>query len=415
MRPSPTGVAEGFARRGDGRAAVEPCGGERCEGSLALLHPDRSVGPPPVAVRRCRIAAIPATLPPWQRSSGTRLELTTRVRYFRLMVNLTRTPRRVVLVAFPWVLPVDLAGPADVFDEASQLVEGAYSIEVVARSRRPIGTRSGLSFVPDTTFARCQGGIDTLIVPGGPGCEDAENDRALVAWLRSAAPRSRRVASVCGGAFVLAAAGLLDGRRVTTHWDSCDTLALRYPKLIVERDPIYIEDGDVWTSAGGTAGIDLALALVERDLGREVALKVAQWLVVFFQRPGGQAQFSSILSSQLAERRPLRELQAWIVDSVAEDLRVEMLAERCSMSPRNFARAFRRETGVTPAAFVERARVERARQRLEQSDDPIDVVADTCGFGSVDTMRRAFARQVGIPPANYRAHFQRAAAAGGWS
>jgi transcriptional regulator GlxA family with amidase domain len=212
---------------------------------------------------------------------------------------------------------------------------------------------------------------------------------------------------VCSGAFVLAAAGLLDGRHVATHWDGCELLAERYPSLTVERDPIYIEDGSVWTSAGATAGIDLGLALVERDLGRNVALAVARWLVVFFQRPGGQAQFSSNLASQLAERRPLRDLQAWILENTKEDLRVEALAERCSMSARNFARAFRREVGVTPAAFVERARVERARRRLEQSDDTVDVIAATCGFGSVETMRRAFARQVGVAPAEYRAHFRR--------
>jgi transcriptional regulator GlxA family with amidase domain len=318
--------------------------------------------------------------------------------------------RRVVLVAFPQLQPIDLTGPAEVFDEASAIADGAYSVEVVAVRPGPIRTRSGYGFMPDKTIHECRGRIDTLVVPGGPGYPAAENDEVLIGWLRSAARRSRRVASVCSGAFLLAAAGLLDGRRATTHWAGSSDLQARYPAVDVDPDPIFIEDDDVWTSAGATAGIDLALAMVERDLGREIALRVAQWLVVFFQRPGGQVQFSTNLNSQLAGRRPLRELQAWIADNVEEDLRVEVLAERCAMSPRNFARAFQRETGTTPGVYVERARVERARQRLEQTADPVDVVAHACGFGTVETMRRAFARQVGVAPAAYRAHFQRATA-----
>ncbi len=275
------------------------------------------------------------------------------------------TRRRVVLVAFPYLQPIDLTGPAEVFDEVSAVADGAYAVEVVATAPPPIRTRSGYGFMPDSTINECRGRIDTLIVPGGPGYAAAEKDEVFIAWLRSAARRSRRVASVCSGAFLLAAAGLLDGRRATTHWAGSADLASRYPRVEVDPDPIFIEDGDVWTSAGATAGIDLALAMVERDLGRETALHVARWLVVFFQRPGGQDQFSTNLDSQLAERRPLRELQAWIADHVDDDLRVEALADRCAMSPRNFARAFRRETGVTPADYVERARVEQARRTRE--------------------------------------------------
>ncbi len=195
---------------------------------------------------------------------------------------------------------------------------------------------------------------------------------------------------------------------MTTHWAACGELERRHPEVDVDPKPIFVRDGAVWTSAGVTAGIDLALALVEEDLGPEVPREVARWLVVFLQRPGGQAQFSSHLASGLAAREPLRELQAWMADNLDEDLRVETLAARAAMSPRNFARAFRRETGLTPAAYVEALRVEAARQRLERGAEPVDIVAHRAGFGTPETMRRAFARRVGVPPAEYRARFTRA-------
>ena len=235
----------------------------------------------------------------------------------------------------------------------------------------------------------------------------AENDAGLIRWIRSAARRSRRVTSVCSGAFLLARAGLLEGRTCTTHWASTAELARRHPELTVDPNPIFVRDGNVWTSAGVTSGMDLSLALVEEDLGRETAVEIARWLVLFLQRPGGQAQFSTHLSAQLAERRPLRELQSWIADNLDADLRVEALAERAAMSPRNFARFFRRETGMTPAAYVEELRVERARQLLEESTDPVELVSARCGFGTPETMRRAFSRRVGVAPAAYRARFQR--------
>jgi transcriptional regulator GlxA family with amidase domain len=215
---------------------------------------------------------------------------------------------------------------------------------------------------------------------------------------------------VCTGAFLLARAGLLDGRRATTHWASCADLELRYPAVRVERDPIFVRDGNVATSAGVTAGLDLALALVEEDLGRRVALQVARHLVVFLQRPGGQAQFSAQLSAQSADRAPLRELQAWIPDHLDEDLSVPALARRACMSDRNFARAFRRETGRTPGAYVEEARVESARIALETGDLPVEAVARQTGFGTVETLRRAFRRQVGVSPNEYRTRFRRQAA-----
>jgi transcriptional regulator GlxA family with amidase domain len=322
----------------------------------------------------------------------------------------TSKPRRIVILAFPGVQPLDVIGPTEVFTGADRLSGGgAYEVEVVAQTAEPITARTGAyGLVPKTTTARCRGPIDTLMVGGGFGVEKAADDAGLIRWIRSAARRSQRVCSVCTGSFLLAKAGLLEGRTVTTHWSGTAELAKRHPELTVDPNPIFVRDGDVWTSAGVTSGMDLSLALVEEGLGREVAAEVARWLVLFLQRPGGQAQFSSHLAAQLAERRPLRELQSWIADNLESDLRVEMLAERAAMSPRNFARFFRREIGLTPASYVEELRVERARQLLEESADPIELISVRCGFGTPETMRRAFGRRVGVPPAEYRARFTRA-------
>ncbi|MFL5884551.1 MAG: GlxA family transcriptional regulator [Thermoleophilaceae bacterium] len=318
-------------------------------------------------------------------------------------------PRRVVILTYPGMQPLDMVGPAEVFTGAARMREESYTVEVVGAEAGAVFPRNGgYGIVAPKTIARCRGPIDTLVVPGGFGVGAAEENQALIRWLRSAARRSRRVTSVCTGAFLLARAGLLDGRRATTHWASCEELQRRYPAIDVDPAPIFVRDGDVWTSAGVTAGIDLSLALVEDDLGAEVAREIARWMVVFLQRPGGQSQFSSHLAAAPADRRPLRELQAWMGDNLDADLRVEALAERVSMSPRNFARAFRRETGLTPAAYVEALRVEDARRRLEQGSEPIEIVAGRCGFGTAETMRRAFARRVGVAPAEYRARFRRA-------
>ena len=232
-----------------------------------------------------------------------------------------------------------------------------------------------------------------------------------MSWVRAAAKRSRRVCSVCTGAFILGAAGLLEDRRVTTHWASCDLLAEQYPSATVEPDQIYVRDGDLYTSAGVTAGMDLALALVEEDLGRATALEAARWLVMFVKRPGGQSQFSAQLAAQTAEREPLRELQDWIAGNLDADLSVPALAARAHMSERNFARAFRKELGMTPAAYVETARVEAARIALESGDTPVEAVARGNGFGTVETMRRAFHRRLGVGPADYRARFKSTQAA----
>jgi transcriptional regulator GlxA family with amidase domain len=315
-----------------------------------------------------------------------------------------------VIVAYPGVQALDVIGPAEVLRAATLLHPPGYEVSVAAATEEPIPS-STVALIPDGALSACSSGpIDTLIVAGGSGARDAERDEALIAWVQEAAGRSRRVASVCTGAFVLARAGLLDGRRATTHWASCGDLERRYPDTTVEPDPIFVRDGNVFTSAGVTAGMDLALALVEDDLGREVALEAARWLVVFLKRPGGQAQFSAQLAAQTADRSPLRELQAWIPDHLDEDLSVAALARRASMSDRNFARAFRRETGMTPGAYVEATRVERARIALESGDLPVEEVARQAGFGTVETMRRAFRRRVGVSPIDYRARFTTEAA-----
>ncbi len=255
-----------------------------------------------------------------------------------------------------------------------------------------------------------RGGIDTLLVAGGIGTRRAVADAALLAWLRRIAPRVRRLGSVCSGTFVLAEAGLLDGRRATSHWSVCTALAARYPAIRVEPDRIFVRDGALYSSAGITAGMDLALALVEEDLGRDVALRTARQLVMFLKRPGGQSQFSAQLALQAADREPLRELQTWVADHPGADCSVGALARRVAMSPRNFARVFIREVGVTPARFVERTRVEAARRRLEDSTDGVEAVAAACGFGCAESMRRAFLRNLGVAPSAYRGRFRPALA-----
>jgi transcriptional regulator GlxA family with amidase domain len=307
--------------------------------------------------------------------------------------------RRVVVVAFPDVQSLDVIGPTEVFSQAG------YAVELVADRDAPIRASNGLRLVPDLTLQRCRGEIDTLVVAGGSGVREAARDERLISWLRLAARRSRRVTSVCTGAFLLARAGILDGRRATTHWAACAALARSYPTIEVDPEPIFVRDGNVYTSAGVTAGIDLALALVEEDVGRDPALEVARNLVLFIRRPGGQAQFSATLAGQAASRPGIRELQSWIADHLDADLSVPALAERTFMSPRNFSRVFGREVGATPAAYVESVRVEHARTLLETTDLQVEEIARRCGFGTVETLRRAFGRRVRVSPSDYRERF----------
>jgi transcriptional regulator GlxA family with amidase domain len=324
--------------------------------------------------------------------------------------TLARVTRGVAIVAFPGVQLLDVAGPLEVFAVAEEQRPGSYAVEVVTIDGEPVRTSSGLGVAPHRSLrAAAAEPPDTLVVAGGDGTAEALADRRLVDWLAAHGSGPRRLASVCSGAFLLAEAGLLDGRRATTHWGACTLLARRYPAVTVDPDAIYVRDGAVATSAGITAGMDLALALVEEDHGRALALAVARWLVLFVRRPGGQSQFSSQLAAQTAERAPLRDVQAWIHDHPEADLSVTALAQRVAVSPRHFARLFTRETGVTPAVYVERARVEVARRLLEETGLGLDGVARSAGFGSVETLRRAFHRTLGVAPSDYRARFRMAA------
>jgi transcriptional regulator GlxA family with amidase domain len=328
------------------------------------------------------------------------------------MARAAQHRRLIVIVVYPGVQSLDVTGPLEVFAGAQRLIEATaspkpgYEIRVVSGDGQPLRTSSGLGVVPDGRLPNDSTPIDTLIVAGGHGHGEAAGDRALVSWIARASARARRTSSVCTGAFLLAAAGLLDGRRATTHWASAAELQLTYPAVRVDPDPIFVNDGPIWTSAGVTAGMDLALALVEEDLGRDVALTIARHLVLFLRRPGNQSQFSATLAAQQAGREPLREVQRAVLEDVAGDHSVEAMAARANMSPRHFARAFRAETGITPARHVERVRLEAARRRLEDTGDPVAIVAGECGFGNAETMRRVFLRTLHVGPSEYRRRFQ---------
>jgi transcriptional regulator GlxA family with amidase domain len=319
--------------------------------------------------------------------------------------------RRVAIVVFEGGQTLDAVGPYEVLAGAceAQTRRGGrdlgYAPELVGERPGPLAQESGIRLLADRALEDLPRTLDTLIIAGGAGARRAARDPAIARKVARAAGRARRVASVCTGAFVLAAAGLLDGRRATTHWAYCEELARAHPTITVERSPIFVRDGQVWTSAGVTAGIDLTLALVEDDLGRELALLVARWLVMFVRRAGGQSQFSAQLSVQAAEREPVRELQAFIVEHPAEALDVPELARRAGMSVRNFARVFRAEVGVSPAVYVEQVRLETARRLLESTGLSIDRVAEGAGFGTPESLRRSFARIVGVSPREYRARF----------
>jgi transcriptional regulator GlxA family with amidase domain len=322
------------------------------------------------------------------------------------------TPRQVVILAYPGVQSLDVTGPLEVFAGAQQLISAGlssgrdYEIRLVSRDGAPLRCSSGLQLVPDASVSDVSEKLDTLIVAGGIGCTQAANDDALIEWIARAASTARRTASVCTGAFLLARAGLLEGRRATTHWSWADQLARLHPDVEVDAEPIYVRDDHIWTSAGVTAGMDLALALVEEDLDRDAALTIARHLVLFLCRPGNQSQFSATLAAQQPTREPLREVQRLVVEDVAGEHSVETMARRANLSTRHFARAFRAETGLTPARYVERVRLEAARRRLEDTVEPIASVAAECGFGTAETMRRVFLRTLGVGPAEYRRRFQ---------
>jgi transcriptional regulator GlxA family with amidase domain len=320
--------------------------------------------------------------------------------------------REVVIVAYAGVQSLDVCGPLEVFAGAQQLVQASagsdagYEIRVASSDGATLSSSSGMLIAPHASLGEVRRDIDTLIVAGGPGHRAAAHDAALIGWLRRASAGARRTTSVCTGAFLLARAGLLDGRRATTHWAFAEQLAQQYPAVTVEPDPIFLRDGPIWTSAGVTAGMDLALALVEEDLGRDAALTIARHLVLFLRRPGSQSQFSATLAAQEPAREPLREAQRLILENPAATHTVDAMAERAAMSSRHFARAFRAETGVTPARYVERVRLEAARARLEDTGEPIAAIAAACGFGTAETMRRTFLRTLHVGPAEYRRRFR---------
>jgi transcriptional regulator GlxA family with amidase domain len=302
--------------------------------------------------------------------------------------------RAIAVVVFPGFQLLDAAGPITVFEAAGRLSRAPYRIRVIAREAGPVTSSSGVQMIAEA-FPDVR--LDTLLVAGGWGTREASVCAEMLAFVRAAAKRARRIATVCSGAFVLAAAGLLDGRRATTHWARAAELARAYPQIEIEPDRIFIRDGAIWTSAGITAGIDLALALVAEDYGEAIAKRAAQHLVVYHRRPGGQSQFSALLEADRPDSR-FSGLLAWARERLGEPLSVERLADRAAMSPRHFARSFAAETGMTPAKAIERLRLEAARERVEASAEPIEIVAAETGFCDPERMRRSFIRAFGQPP-----------------
>ncbi|MGD9998342.1 MAG: GlxA family transcriptional regulator [Ilumatobacteraceae bacterium] len=320
--------------------------------------------------------------------------------------------RRIVIIAFPGVQSLDVTGPFEVFAGANSALAATsttdapppYSLELVSADGAPVESESGLS-LGTRPLPEPGAEVDTLLLPGGAGSRTARYDERLVGWIRATAPRARRIVTVCTGTFLAAEAGLADHRTTTTHWAYAGRLAREYPAVNVDPDPIYVHDGRLWSSAGVTAGIDLSLALVEDDLGTDVAQTVARWLVMFLRRPGGQTQFAAPVWMPRAERSAIRAVQSHIESHPEDDHSVSALAARATMSPRHFTRVFTAQVGEAPGQYVERVRVEAARRALEDSDDTLEVVARRCGFGSAETLRRTFGKRLGIPPNQYRRRF----------
>lgn len=327
------------------------------------------------------------------------------------MITSPRT-KRIGFLGYPSITAIDLIGPLDVFATANHLIEArsaskarpAYELVVIGLSNRAFAAESGIAFLPQVALANVPT-LDTLVVPGGSGLRESGPLRVVSQWLRQHQRAIRRIASVCTGIYALAEAGLLEGRIATTHWRYAEAFAARYPGVELDADAIFIKQGRLYTSAGITAGIDLALALVEEDHGPKLALAVARELVVYLKRAGGQSQYSERLSFQACTAGRLGELCAWMIEHLAEDLSVERLAERCQVSPRQLGRRFKLALGMPPAAYVERLRTEEAGQRLLAGGASIKQIADVVGFRSADVFRRAFERRFGIAPAQFRARF----------
>lgn len=320
--------------------------------------------------------------------------------------------RFVVMLGFPGAQVLDITGPMEIFKGANDVVArngvsdvAPYRLTLATRDGGLFATTSGIRLAADCDLMALTGPIDTLLVSGGDGVRDAMCDKVLISFIQRVSKKARRVASVCSGSFLLAQAGLLNGRRAASHWRGCDLLAKQFPKVTVDRDALYVRDGKFSSSAGVTAGMDLSLALVAEDCGQRVALEIAKDKVLFMIRSGGQSQFSTHLMAASPESGRLRTVMNWALENLHIDMTVEVLARRAAMSPRNFARAFTRETGATPARFIERARIDAARRKLEDSRAAVDLVAADCGFGNAERMRRAFHRHLGIAPHAYRERF----------
>ena len=320
-------------------------------------------------------------------------------------------PHHVVMLAFPDAQILDITGPLEVFGRAARWMQDnsvtqrlGYRVEIVAAEAGPIVTSSGMRLLAERSYRDVRT-ADTLLISGGRGYAEARKDERMLAWIRSMSARVGRLGSVCNGALVLAASGLLDGRRATTHWAYLEELDAR-GRHEVCGDAIYVRDGNVYTSAGVTAGMDMALAMVEEDWGRSVALAVARELVLFMQRPGGQSQFSAQLTAQMSEDDRVRKLQLWMLEHLDGDLSVPRLAERAAMSERNFVRRFVETVGITPGRYVRQIRLEAARRKLEEGDQQVARVAASCGFRTEETLRRTFVAQLGVPPRAYRERFR---------
>jgi len=325
--------------------------------------------------------------------------------------------KHIVIIVPPMASILNMAGPLEVFTrtitylkEHASATEETYAAHVLSvDSSTVVNTSAGLPII-------CEGGIesinyevDTVLIAGNTSeITESSVRQNLINWLNCNKNTFRRIGSICAGAFMLAEAGLLNGRRATTHWQVCDKLARLYPEVKVEKDPIYVKDGNIYTSAGISSGMDLSLALVEEDFGRDIAIMVARFLVLYLKRPGNQSQFSSVLMYQAVDYKPVKLVLDWIIDHLYEELTVDVLAEKASMSPRNFSRVFLRETGITPAKYIEKVRLEAARRRLEETRLSLDEISNECGIGSADRLRRLFLRYMQTTPSNYRKSFSSA-------
>jgi transcriptional regulator GlxA family with amidase domain len=321
--------------------------------------------------------------------------------------------KKMVMLSVPPVAGVDVIGPLEAFGIAARMVEEStgrlgYENELVTNANDlALATGSGVKILAHKHYTEVRGKVDTLLISGGPGTR-APRDPQMLEWLQRMARQARRVCSICTGAFLLADAGLLEGKRATTHWRHVESFARKHPGVLWDPNPIFVQDGSIYTSAGISAGMDLALALIEEDYGSALALDVARYMVIFLRRPGSQAQFSVAMSAQAAGRKSLQELQVWIAENLSRNLSVEVLAERAAMSARNFARVFAGELGSTPARYVEKVRVEAARTQLASTDDSVEQIAQRCGFSSAELMRRSFLRHFKVAPSEYRKHFHAA-------